>query len=792
MKITENNQNQLYIKWTIFFIWLQPIIDVATSLFARFSDSFITLGILTRIAFLLFVIFFTIFKLKIYKEKKLFFLFLSLIIYLITYILSAIVDKGLIVSLHEIKYVVKMFYAVFVLFFLYLHSLKKSKSFLNYKDIIYPTIVYLLLLFFPMITRTAFDSYAGYKLGTTGWFFSANEIGSILSVVAPLFVFYVLNLKNKILGFSLIAIYTIVCMNIGTKVPFLGILFSVIIFVSYYGIVEIYQKQKSIIKSKMFPLTFILILIYFWYPYSPIGQNVSKHVSNVTYEQIVDEYGQVIEIVDMEQVIFSGRNNLLKHKFKSFKKAPITNKFLGIGYYEKDTDGYIARSVEMDLFDLFFSYGILGFVLMLILPGYLIIVLLYKYFSNFKRNFKNVKLNAIMFAIFLGASVSIVAGHVISAPSVSIYLVILLILAYSELTQKSFLKKKVWIDVTNSPHAILFNPVILELKENNIDVLVTAREYAQTTDLLKEFDIEHALIGDHKGKSKIKKIGGMFDRTWKLYWFIRKENVDASLSMSSFTAMISSAMLDIPHMTLYDYEYTIGHHISYRFSDIVLTPRGVDEKLIKKYGSTPDNTVYYDGLKEQIYINHYVSDFVKLKRNTEAIKKELKVPLNRIVILFRPEATMAHYQSNVNDLSMDLIKFLNKHEQKPIIIVLPRTNDQKNEYENLKLKNVIVPSKTYNGIELISLSDLIIGAGGTINREAAALNIPVYSIFQGGKLATIDKKLIEREEMVYIQSKRDFEKIIIEKNNIITKTNFDNSMGFYIKNVQKLFKSKER
>lgn len=789
-KIEKHKSN--YTKWIIIFVWLQPILDLITSLFTRFNGSFFTAGALIRYLFLFVLILIVVFKLKIYRHKNLSILFFSLLVYLITFVFFVLFKKGLIISVFEIKYALKMFYFIFVLIFLYLFNKNQHKTFLNYKDIIYPTMIYLALLILPIITKTSFDSYSGYKSGTTGWFFAANEIGSILSIIAPLFLYYVLTFKRKLSKYFLIFIYTFVCMAIGTKVPFLGILFSIFIFIIYYSYSGIINQQKSTFTDKTFPLLVLLTFIYMWYPFSPIGQNVTKHVRYVTTEQTVGKGGPVIEVVDMEQVIFSGRNNLLKHKFKSFKKSSLFQKFIGIGYYEKTKEGYVARSVEMDLFDLFFSYGILGFILMLILPGYLIVVLLYRYLSNFTKNFKNVKLNAIIFTVFLGFSVSIVAGHVISAPSVSIYLAMLLMLAYSELTQKSYLKKKVWIDVTNSPHVIFFNPVILELREQNIDVLVTTREYAQTTDLLKEFNIEYTLIGDHKGKSKIKKIWGMFDRSWDLYWFIRNENIDASLSMSSFTAMIASTMLEIPHMTLYDYEYTIGHHISYRLSDIVLTPRGVDEKLIKKYGGTMSNTIYYDGLKEQIYINHYVSDFVKLNQNIALMKKELKIPLNRIVILFRPEATMAHYQSNVNDLSLNLVNFLNKHKKTPIILVIPRTNDQKNEYKNLKLKNVIVTPKTYNGIELICLSDLVIGAGGTVNREAATLNIPVYSIFQGGKLAVVDKKLIEKKIMTYIKNNNDFKKIIISKNILKKDLKINSLMNFYINNVQKLLKKKER
>lgn len=350
--------------------------------------------------------------------------------------------------------------------------------------------------------------------------------------------------------------------------------------------------------------------------------------------------------------------------------------------------------------------------------------------------------------------------------------------------------KKIWIDITNSPHAILFNPIIKKLEKAGYEVIVTARDYAQTKGLLDMFGIEYHMFGKHKGKSKIKKLMGLIERSWQLYKFARKYNFDASLSMSSQYAMISSRLLRIPHMTLFDYEYTAGHHINFRLCQQILTPEGVEKKVLKKYGAKMKKVIFYPGLKEQFYIYHYMSEYDKKYQGKDPVRKKFGISNDSILIVLRPEATAAHYQTNKNTLAFDLTEYLSKHKDEPVIIVLPRTNDQKEEYVNKNFKNVIIPDEVINGIELVASADLIIGGGGTVNREAAAVGIPAYTIYQGGKIGAVDRMLIETGRMIKIESINDFHKIKIEKKGIKPQPIGEDFSEFYIQMVEKLIDSK--
>jgi len=345
--------------------------------------------------------------------------------------------------------------------------------------------------------------------------------------------------------------------------------------------------------------------------------------------------------------------------------------------------------------------------------------------------------------------------------------------------------KNVWIDITNSPHVVLFNPIIKEMKKKGYKVTVTARDYAQTKGLLDMYEIDYIMFGKHMGKSKFKKLIGLIKRSLKLYKFAKNKNFDASLSMSSQYCMIASKFLKIPHMTLFDYEYSTGHHINFRLSDRILSPKGVGKDVFEKFGANMEKVVFFDGLKEQFYIDYYLNNDKK-----ENVRNLLNIPKDRILITMRPEATMAHYQTNENPLSFEIVEFLNSHKKKPIIVVIPRVEEQRKEYEVKNYENVIIPDKVINGIDLVVASDLVIGAGGTVNREAAAVGTPVYTIYKGGKMCAVDRMLINSGKMVYIDNIDDFKNIEIQKKDLKKMKRGKNLTDFYLKNLEELIKKK--
>jgi len=323
--------------------------------------------------------------------------------------------------------------------------------------------------------------------------------------------------------------------------------------------------------------------------------------------------------------------------------------------------------------------------------------------------------------------------------------------------------KKVWLDITNSPHVVFYYPILKKIKEHGYEVVISAREYAQIKGLLKLFNIEHFMIGKHMKKNKFKKLVGFVIRSNKLYKFAKDKNINVAISMGSHDMMMAAKRLNIPHLTLFDYEYSFGHHISFRLSNIILSPKGVSKKILDNFGAK-DKVIFYPGLKEQFYIHYYLNGYnEKYGSTAQAINQLLNIDGKRIVVVIRPEATQAHYQTNKNSICFSLVEYLDSHPKNPVIVILPRVESQKRQYVSRRFKNVIIPNEAVNGIELIACCDLVIGAGGTINREAAAIGTPAYTIYQGGKMCAVDNMLIETKRMVHIKSENDFNKIKVEK-----------------------------
>ncbi|TCS83371.1 DUF354 domain-containing protein [Tepidibacillus fermentans] len=313
------------------------------------------------------------------------------------------------------------------------------------------------------------------------------------------------------------------------------------------------------------------------------------------------------------------------------------------------------------------------------------------------------------------------------------------------------MSKNIWIDLTNSPHVLFFKGIIKALIDQGHNVTVTARDYAQTLPLLDEYQIDYIHLGNHMGKNKFKKVLGLFKRTLQLYRFSKGKSFDLALSMGSNDLAFVAFLRGIPHVTSFDYEYVFAHNINFRLATKILKPSVIPFERIKKYGAKKEKIIDFNGLKEDFYIHEY-------NYQEGYLVKKLGLDPSKVVITYRPPATQAHYQQNNYDISIKLLKYLSSNEN-CYIIVVPRTKDQIEFFNSLKLPNVIIPNEVLDGYNLINCSDIVISAGGTMNREAAALQIPVFTIYKGGIMGAVDQYLINSGKMIELKSEEDFGKI---------------------------------
>lgn len=318
------------------------------------------------------------------------------------------------------------------------------------------------------------------------------------------------------------------------------------------------------------------------------------------------------------------------------------------------------------------------------------------------------------------------------------------------------MKRRIWIDVDNPPHVQFFRPIVNRLKELGHEVILTARDYAYVCELLDLAKITYMRIGRHYGKRKIHKLVGLGIRSFQLASFARDKNFDVGVSHGARSLPLACWILRIPCITTYDYEY-VSSAIFNRFSTKILIPEAIPSKISESIGTPKQKLRKYPGMKEEVYLRDFRPD-------PNAIE-DLDINDKKIVVTLRPPATIAHYRNpQTCTLFYELLDFLSEKVNTEIVL-LPRTKSQKEEFLNLAGKSnhiKIPPSKVLDGPSLIWYSDLVIGAGGTMNREAAVLGVPVYSIFQG-KRGAVDAKLEKENKLKFIHCREDFSKIEFKK-----------------------------
>jgi predicted glycosyltransferase len=306
--------------------------------------------------------------------------------------------------------------------------------------------------------------------------------------------------------------------------------------------------------------------------------------------------------------------------------------------------------------------------------------------------------------------------------------------------------KRVWIDLDNSPHVPFFIPIIDELKRNGIEVVLTARDMYQTRELIEFFHLPCKVIGSHYGKNKILKVVCNCLRTAQLAPTAAWSRVDLAISHGARAQLLISKVFRIPTMMLHDYEHSTK--TGFIESDWLLMPDVIPEGAMSKGRS---RVLRYPGLKEDVYVPRFQPD--------ASIRKQLGISESDLLVVVRPPATEAHYHSPESEvLFAETMRYLGAISNVRMI-TLPRNARQgkqlQSEWRDLIADGrMVIPSSPVDGLNLIWFSDLVVSGGGTMNREAAALGVPVYSIFRG-KIGAVDRYLVEQGRMTLIESPQE-------------------------------------
>jgi predicted glycosyltransferase len=291
---------------------------------------------------------------------------------------------------------------------------------------------------------------------------------------------------------------------------------------------------------------------------------------------------------------------------------------------------------------------------------------------------------------------------------------------------------RIWFDMTASAHPVVFRPVISRLRERGHHVEITARDYAQTLGLLKLHGLDAVVFGRHAGASRARKVSALVNRTNQLHGWA-KGRFDLAVAHGSNDLALAAAWARIPAVNMFDYEFAIQqHNVGCRLARRVITPDTIPPARLARFGATGDKLLQYPGLKEEYYLADFEPDPTILTR--------LGVDSERVVVVVRPPPDVSLYHRKSNPLFPSVLRYIGDRDDVQAV-VLPRTETQRENVVELGLPSVIVPDEAVDAQSLIAASDVVVSAGGSMNREGVALGVPVYTTY-GGRLGGVDESLI--------------------------------------------------
>jgi predicted glycosyltransferase len=314
--------------------------------------------------------------------------------------------------------------------------------------------------------------------------------------------------------------------------------------------------------------------------------------------------------------------------------------------------------------------------------------------------------------------------------------------------------RKIWIDLENTPHIPFFRPIIRELEKRNYKVVLTARDGFQTCEMATRFGFTYTRIGRHYGQNRLLKLWGLMVRSFQLAPFVFREKPSLGLNHGSRAQILICNLLRVPNAMIMDYEHSKTLPLIRPGWEIV--PDVVSEEGL--FCRRKDRILKFSGIKEDVYVPEF--------RPNPSIMEKLQLN-GEIIVTVRPPATEAHYHNPEAEMLFESLMERICSTQGVKAVLLPRNRAQKTKItaqfpEWSKNSKVIIPEEVVDGLNLLWHSDLAVSGGGTMNREAAALGVPVYSIFRG-KIGAVDRSLQAQGRLTLLETVEDVQSKVLLK-----------------------------
>jgi uncharacterized protein len=323
----------------------------------------------------------------------------------------------------------------------------------------------------------------------------------------------------------------------------------------------------------------------------------------------------------------------------------------------------------------------------------------------------------------------------------------------------AFRPMRIWIDLANSPHVPFFRALTAEFRERGHDVEVTARRFAQTIELAEAARLAPVVVGSHGGGRLAGKAGNLLGRAWALAHWARTRGFDLAVSHNSYSQILAARLVGLRVVTLMDYEHQPANHLAFRLASCVVVPEAFPAEALRRCGASTKRVRRYGGIKEDVYL----ADFAPDPRFPELLRARFGIEIDRdLLAVVRPPASEALYHRFENELFGELLASLLARERVKVLLLARSDAQRELLAARFTSSNLFAPREAIDGSNLIAAADLVVSAGGTMNREAAALGVPAATVY-AGRWAAIDEQLVREGRLKRIATRSDIAALAVEK-----------------------------
>lgn len=764
-KLIKKNINNIL----IIFLLLQPILDLITGICIHLLEINLTIGIIFRFIFLVLIMYITVF---IYHKKKVFLIYGCIILYGLFYLMGIIFYKDGVAIFQEIQGLMRTFY--FPLLLISLYSLKEEFD-ISTLTLFMILLTYLICIFIPLILNVGYKSYEITKAGTLGFFNSANEISGIISLLTPIMFIIFQNIKKKIPILLILIIYLSVITTIGTKTPLLCLIISSVVTIICFYLKCFKEKKYNPLLLSTLIVTICTIFLLLIIPKTNFYKNIKTHLDYLKVKNISDVLKEP-ELID--HFIFSQRLTFLSKKSKLYKNSTPYQKLFGIGYLENNKQ---TKLIEMDYFDIFYSHGLIGFIIFFTIY----LTLLYKVLKDKQKiTYQRIMLYTSLLLIII---LSLFTGHIITAPAVSI-IIIIIILFLAKRSKKRLLFASYNLEIGGIEIAL--KNLLDNINYDKYDVVVVLEEKKGSllSKIKPQVKVTELKVSNHKNillrksiniyrKIKFSLINAYnYDFSCCYATYSLSSNFLARISSLNNSIYIHSNYKDVYQNEVQEKEFFVKRKIA-EFRKIIFVSNESKQDFLRLYKELESKCLVYNNFIDERKIKEQSLDPVKILKDST---KTLFVFVGRLDDSSKKVTRAINLINKLDNCNLWIVgdgkdksmyqSLVKKYSLEDKVLFL---GSKKNPYPYMRLADYIILTSDYEGFPVVYLEAIALDKPllATIKVSDDQINIGDYA------------NIISKEEEKMLLQVKD----ILQKPKIRKKINLEEIQHKRMQELEKIF-----